>query len=126
MMLETILLIAASTAVLVALRPTRAYRVLDAAPDVYEPGAPRPPLAPVTPPGPSGTPTDDMDPGDGESALRRLYALRDRGEALPVIAAILNAEGHRTVDGAEFTPIHVWQVLRRRRRYAARREEAAR
>ncbi len=48
--------------------------------------------------------------------MRRVYELRDEGEPLPVIAAILNAEGYRTAIGATYSAIDVWRILGERRK----------
>lgn len=49
--------------------------------------------------------------GASVSVIARARELRGLGEAVPVIAAILNCEGYRSRIGAELTPLDVWRAL---------------
>jgi hypothetical protein len=54
------------------------------------------------------------EPRGRPSLETRVYELRNGGEALPVIAAVLTFEGYRTELGGEITPLEVWRILGRR------------
>ena len=116
-MLE-MLLVALGMLALMVLRPARETGrdtpiVVTPEPRPLLPGGERD--RPTEPP-----PTDGCGARSGSSergdATARVYELRDQGEALPVIAAILNAEGYRTDRGTTFSAIQVWDVLGQRRR----------
>ena len=108
MMLETVLLIGLGVLALMLLRPsveTKRDALLELVPEAR----PRPARGgPGRPAERRGAPSGE----DGRADVaRRVYELRDRREAVPVIAAILNGEGYRTDRGTLFLPIDVWRIL---------------
>jgi hypothetical protein len=124
MMLEMILFVFLAILLLVVLRPKVDDRTLDLSIDEMLGAETAPTEADRDRPADQPQSPSFLGP---DEATRRVYALRDGGEGLPVIAAILNAEGYRTAAGTEFLPIHVWQVLRQRKPYGqARRLESER